>query len=173
MIIENFAPELLADEIKSILCGDNFAWFYNDFVASTEFMGAFQFTHTFMRNGQPTSDAIGLVKPLVYLAEIHTGKKIKSIDRIKANLRVPSNIPDSMEEIHQDMPSGNYMTLLYYVNDSDGDTEFYADDKKTLVESITPKANSAVWFDSKTWHKSSPPVTNKQRVVINFILEVE
>ena len=164
---------MLADEIKLILCGDNFAWFYNDFVANTGFMGAFQFTHTFMRNEQPTSDALSLVKPLVYLAEMHTGKKIKSIDRIKANLRVPSNIPDSMNEIHQDGSSGNFMTLLYYVNDSDGDTEFYADDKKTLVESVTPKANSAVWFDSKTWHKSSPPITSKTRVVINFILEVE
>jgi hypothetical protein len=164
---------MLADEIKSILCGDNFPWFYNNSVASELYTGSFQFTHTFMRNGQPTSDALSLVKPLVYLVELHTGKKIKGIDRIKANLRVPSNIPDSMEEIHQDKIQNNYMTLLYYVNDSDGDTEFYADDKKTLVSTNTPKANSAVWFDSKTWHKSSPPVTNKQRVVINFILEVE
>jgi hypothetical protein len=173
LIISNFAPEMLANEIKSILCGDNFAWFYNNGVASELYTGSFQFTHTFMRDGQQTSDALGLVKPLVYLVEMHTGQKIKGINRIKANLRVPSNIPDSMEELHQDMTSGNFMTLLYYVNDSDGDTEFYADDKKTLVESITPKANSAVWFDSKLWHKSSPPVTNKQRVVINFIVEVE
>ena len=173
MIIQNFAPEILANEIKSILCGDNFAWFYNNNVGNTLFIESFQFTHTFIRDGQQTSDAIGLVKPLVYLAEMHTGQKVKGINRIKANLRVASNIPDSMDEIHQDMPNGNYKTLLYYVNDSDGDTEFYADDKKTLVESVTPKANSAVWFDSKTWHKSSPPVTSKTRVVINFILEVE
>ena len=164
---------MLTNKIKSILCGDNFAWFYNNFVARPLSTGTFQFTHTFVRDKQPTSDTLGLVKPLIYLTEMHTGQKIIDIDRIKANLRVPSSIPDSIEELHQDMPNGNYKTLLYYVNDSDGDTEFYADDKKTLVESITPKANSAVWFDSKTWHKSSPPITNKQRVVINFILEVE
>lgn len=172
MIIKNFAPDMLASEIQSVLCGDNFGWFYNNFVASSGSTGSFQFTHTFMRAGQPTSDALGLVKPLVYLAEMHTGQKIKGIYRIKANLRVSSNIPDSMDEIHQDMPNGNYKTLLYYVNDSDGDTEFYADDKKTLVESITPKANSAVWFESDIWHKSSPPITSKTRIVINFVVEV-
>ena len=126
-----------------------------------------------MRDGQQKSDGLGLVKPLVYLVEMHTGQKIKGINRIKANLRVPSNIPDSMDEIHQDVTGGNFMSLLYYVNDADGDTEFYADDKKTLISTNTPKANSAVWFDSKTWHKSSPPITSKTRVVINFILEVE
>ena len=164
---------MLADEIKSVLCGDNFAWYYNPSIGYMKEEAGFQFTHTFWQREQQSSALLGLVKPLVYLAEMHTGKKIKGLYRVKANLRVPSNIPDSMEEIHQDHIQNNYMTLLYYVNDSDGDTEFYADDKKTLVESITPKTNSAVWFDSKTWHKSSPPVTNKQRVVINFILEVE
>jgi hypothetical protein len=45
-------------------------------------------------------------------------------------------------------------------------------DQPSIIDTVS-EANSAVWFDSKTWHKSSPPITNKQRVVINFILEVE
>lgn len=164
---------MLADEIKSVLCGDNFAWFYNPTVVYAIEKAGFQFTHSFFADNQQMSTLFEMVKPLIYIAEIRTGQKIKGIHRIKANLRVPSNIPDALAEIHQDKIHGNFMTLLYYVNDADGDTEFYADDKKTLVKTNTPVANSAVWFDSKLWHKSSPPVTSKTRVVINFILEVE
>jgi hypothetical protein len=174
LVIKNFAPKIFANEISTLLCGGYFAWFFNPFVAyeNTQETG-FQFTHTFMRDGIETSNALSLIKPLIYLIELKTGEKIKCINRIKANLRVPSSIPDSMDELHQDIDKKNFKSLLYYVNDSDGDTQFYANDKKTLTKSIAPESNTAVWFDSNLWHKSSPPNTSQNRIVINFIVEIE
>jgi hypothetical protein len=110
----------------------------------------------------------------LYVAELKLKEKIKGIVRIKANLNSQNSLTNPVDNIHQDIiADGNFMSLLYYVMDSDGDTLFFDDDKKTVVDRITPQENKAVWFDSKTWHCSSPPIENKRRVVINFILEVE
>jgi hypothetical protein len=66
-----------------------------------------------------------------------------------------------------------YVSLLYYVKDSDGDTVLYKDDKKTELMRVQPKANRAVIFDSRTWHTGELPVKNQTRIVINCILEVK
>lgn len=172
MIIKNFAPESLANEINTNLCGNNFPWFYNDFISHDGKNKEFQFTHTFYKDGDIQSSFFELIKPILYFAEFHTNEKIKSVLRIKANLRTTTNIPDSMEGLHQDHSNKNYKSLLYYVNDSDGATDFYLNDKKTINKSILPTANTAIWFDSNIWHKSNPPIINKNRIVINFIIEI-
>jgi hypothetical protein len=65
------------------------------------------------------------------------------------------------------------LVILYYVNDSDGDTYFFGKEKDSeLVQKITPKKNRAVIFDGSTWHASSLPSKN-HRIVINFNLEIE
>jgi hypothetical protein len=91
--------------------------------------------------------------------------KTKSILRIKANLmtKQDSNIEESK---HTDCEFENYKSLLFYLNDSDGDTLFL--DTKTKV---SPKENRAVLFDSKLNHTSTAPINHKRRVVLNFVVE--
>ena len=67
----------------------------------------------------------------------------------------------------------DFVSLIYYVKDSDGDTVLYKDDKKTEQMRIQPKANRAVIFDSRIWHTGELPVKNQTRIVINYIFEVK
>ena len=62
--------------------------------------------------------------------------------------------------------------MVYYVIDSDGDTILLDDDKRNIKASSSPIAGNLFVFDSRKWHRSTPPQINQRRVIINFILEV-
>ena len=72
--------------------------------------------------------------------------------------------------------SDEHKTMLYYVNDSDGDTIFYNENYKTIKNSksfsvdqkVNPVMGRAVLFDGLKFHSSSPPFLNDRRVVINI-----
>ena len=64
-----------------------------------------------------------------------------------------------------------FVSLIYYVNDSDGDTIFF--DEKGNKEYLTPKEGQLVWFPTYTLHGGTPPQKSKKRIIINFILEKE
>ena len=75
-----------------------------------------------------------------------------------------------------------HMVLIYYVNDSDGDTLFYEErhpgselvhgildnSKVTLSKRVTPKFNRYVIFDGLQFHSSSAPKETDYRFVINY-----
>ena len=86
--------------------------------------------------------------------------------RIKANLLQPH--PDAGEHHpwHYDTEKINCKSMIYYLNDSDGDTFI----GKTDTQRISPKANTAVIFPSNIWHASSSP-TKGRRMVINYVTQ--
>lgn len=166
IICDNFLPNLYKEELKKIILGDFFPWYFNDFIISgNDNNKLFQFTHTFFNDGKITSDYFKTIEPMLYFAEEKLNLKTKSILRIKANLltQQDSNIEESK---HVDCELENYKSLLFYVNDSDGDTLFL--DTQTKV---SPKENRAVLFDSKLNHTSTAPSIFKRRVVLNFVVE--
>ena len=65
-----------------------------------------------------------------------------------------------------------FCSLLYYVNDSDGDTKFF-DNDYNQIQSVTPKKGRSVFFNSNLLHAGSNPIKNDVRIVVNSILEVE
>jgi hypothetical protein len=87
---------------------------------------------------------------------------------------------------HVDFNTGQpYSTLVYYIDDSDGDTiifdkifnpteEIYnpvfADPLPELVR-ITPKKGSAIFFNGHRYHAGNYPITYSSRIVINFDFE--
>ncbi|MEI6531954.1 MAG: DUF6817 domain-containing protein [Chlamydiota bacterium] len=117
-----------------------------------------------------------MVEPIIYYLKKRTDIKIKNFVRIKANLipRIVQTEEWLENLIHQDMSGeGHFISLIYYIDDSDGETTIYQDDMKTAIEKITPTANKGTLIDSKTWHRSAVPFTHKRRMVINFVFEVE
>lgn len=124
------------------------------------------------------------LKAVVFTAREHIEKDICSVDRVKVNLLLQqSQTPEYHYTVsHVDKISNCYYSMLYYINDSDGDTfmfnEFQNVDRTlptelTLCQRISPKKNRAVIFESNRYHASSNPRKHATRFVINFVMKVE
>jgi hypothetical protein len=128
-----------------------------------------QFTSPLIIDGEPdhiNSKYIELVSPIV--SKIQTIVDFTRVDRLKLNLLLKHNImPDQYNTPHKD--PGKY-SFVYYINDSDGDTFFFTDDKK-IISRVTPKQNSGVLFDSNILHASSNPAVTSARFVLNFVFK--
>ena len=127
-----------------------------------------QFVHTFYEDEKQNSSHWS------YLEKIFKSNKhvpINNFFRVKANLNVQiiGATKDTHGALHQDHPESMFQSILYYVNDADGDTLLF-DNKKNVVEKVSPKKGRAIIFDSHTFHAASPPLNHKIRVVVNCIL---
>jgi hypothetical protein len=89
--------------------------------------------------------------------------------RIKCNLspRVESFRDTEYNIPHTDFKNLKSKTMLYYVNDSDGDT-FFFNNKGNIIERVSPKKGRAVLFDSNQLHAGSHPAKSEKRICINF-----
>jgi len=153
-IIDNFLDKDEFNNLNNIIMGDNFPWFYNDFITTSADPSDRQyFTHIVYREPGTTSEWFSLFKKV--LVKI----KCNSIMRIKANM----HLRESKERInisHFDYPFKHKGCLLY-INDNNGATYIGK-------EKIIPKANRALFFDPSQLHSSSPCTDKKRRVNINF-----
>jgi len=175
MIIEKLLPQELEDKVNKLIMGAGFPWYWNaeNIIPQTPDESIFQFTHVFYLRRKPWSPYYNLMAMIAGFFVEQTGLKIKRIVRIKANL-IP-NIAHTPEQLHNLEHSdvevdkeGNFVTFVYYVDDSDGDTVML--DGSNITSS--PIKGNIIWFNSKLRHRSTVPVKHKRRVVINFILEL-
>jgi hypothetical protein len=173
-IHDDFLPNQLAIDVREALLSDNFPWYFGDsIVFNYDCPTAFQFTHSFYtENSGWKSSCSPLIQSMLYVAQSKLNIPINNIIRIKANLLTLTGYPADPSNIHRDTDKENCRSLIYYVDDYDGNTLILDDKKENIIQQITPKKNSAIFFDSNTWHSSSPPMKNKRRVVINTILKV-
>jgi len=136
-----------------------------------------QFTHAVLDEGNIVSNLHGFIYPILYMFAEQAKIKINAITRIKINLLLRDktfkewnyNFP------HSDRGRGE-KAFVYYVNDSDGDTFLFEEfddfinipDNFTVVDRVTPKKGTGVFFDCMRFHASSNPVNMQHRYVINF-----
>jgi hypothetical protein len=171
----NFLPPSLEKDLRETLQSDDFPWYFNDSIAypNPNSITAFQFTHSFFLHGKGwESSWSAMPQALIYVAQAKLNFQLKEITRIKANLQPLAYWDSSPVNVHKDSLLPNSMSLLYYVDDSDGDTLIFDDTKENVIQRITPKRNSAIFFDSNIWHSSSPPKEHKRRIVINAVLQL-
>ena len=69
-------------------------------------------------------------------------------------------------EPHHDLNFFHY-AAIYYVNDTDGDTLFYDNDKKTIIKRISPKKGRMCFFRGDIYHGASS-TTQNERIIINY-----
>ena len=93
---------------------------------------------------------------------------INFIDIIAARLfiTVPHKTTLDHYAPHTDRPE-EHLGLIYYVNDSDGDTIFFAGDKE--LQRVSPKKGRIVIFDGNTLHAGGFP-TDNPRCIVNYNL---
>jgi hypothetical protein len=188
--IEKFIPDSYADIIEEIICkSPEFTWVYTPSTNNQKETAIMkkdaksydseQLVHALYLEGARRSQFFDVIFPFFYFMEEKTGIRLAAIERIKANMLLKADIPDDKYNTpHIDVPDPGFKSLLYYVKDSDGDTfifnETFRDKKElTLKKRVSPKKGKAVIFDSNTWHASSNPRVNQNRVVLNLIFQVK
>lgn len=161
---------------KIILGQDNdiiFPWYYVDNqVTKSKDEGYPGFVHVAKDLETESGLAPILIKVLVQILqkEKYAKDEILGVYVIRVNLLLPlRDIFNVEDEIHTDKPESHWQTILYYVNDSDGPTKFY-DDNKNVIKEVEPEQGKYVIFDSNTYHSASLPQETKKRATISFVL---
>lgn len=123
-------------------------------------------------NPNQNSEYIHLVTPLTYTIMQHYNSSIH-LFRVKAGM-VTNN--HGVAYPHVDF-SFDHKSLVYYINDSDGDTVFYNEwftghdsvpDRFTVQESVSPKMGRAVIFDGLQYHSTEYPSAHGYRAFLNI-----
>ena len=158
-VIDNFLPENDFIKLQSLILGEYFPWYYNDYVLTTpsNFTSLnYQFIHLFYKDG---------IKSPLYLSvePFITKLKVKDLFRIKANL----NLKTLNHEYggYHFYPYMKGKIAVYYINNNNGWTQFKNGDRVNSIQ------NRMVIFDPRLEHSSVTCTDKKRRLVINFNYE--
>jgi hypothetical protein len=171
-VVQGLLPNDYKLQVQEVLLGNSFPWNWNKGTVEPKDEKVFQLTHVFAFEDVIYSDYFNVVEPMFYYIKQSTGIEAKSSHRIKANL-LPRQVCDDQDIaklIHKDTGGDNHTSFIYYLHDVDGDIKTYDKDYK-VTDQYEPKENSLVWFKSNTLHGTRPPIQEKRRVCINFVLE--
>jgi hypothetical protein len=182
-VIENFAPATFADSLEN-LCKTEMPWYWSENTSganrslnsdNSESNFQFGFNHIAMFDTGYKSEFFDKIIPLVYFMEEKTGIAVKELYRIRLALN-PWTAVETKHHPHVD-DHRPHKVLLYYVNDSDGDTFMYNEmfeigkpkpENFTIRERISPQKNKAVVFDGHIFHSSSKPNNHASRFIVNI-----
>jgi hypothetical protein len=182
-VYDDVVSKELADKVEETLTSDMFPWFcmkksiYPEwyqakFDDSENYKDVRSLGHTFTVGEPPVINSAFIGIPLELLQQISNKLKIdnNNLLRIRANYMYPLSASETYlpASPHVD-GSYKHLVLLYYVNDSDGDTILYKDPPNILT-TISPKKGRFVIFDGSILHAASPPRFNDTRIVINYNL---
>ncbi len=189
-ILDNVVPLSLQEDIKNTVIDPNFYWYYYPFTTGGDVVrngklsylndsntvDRGQLTHLTYQHGNEYSKFTLLALPILHVCCAQAGIQYNSLIRIKFNLLTQTSgfTENNYNVPHFDYPEDDGKVLLYYINDSDGDTwvfnEFASETevKLTVNQRVSPKQGRAVFFEGNRYHASSNPINSQHRAVINF-----
>ena len=156
-----------------------FPWYYNKNTYSSSFEDIASqsgFTHLFIEDKRVNSDFWGQASGFVEMF----AKSINAVDWTP--LRVQANLVPQLKLTHDGVPHTDgqqnlikngyeWITGIVYLNESDGDTLFYHENK--IVYRHSPVVNRCLWFDGNVVHSGSVPQNTSRRLILNINLEVK
>jgi hypothetical protein len=165
-IIDDHLEKSIQNKIEDLLLkNDNMPYFYQDDTVdpcddaykNREIIRQPQYSHAFYKDEKINSPFYGTI--IQYFKVNLKPYKIKS-NILHINNKRGFHYP------HIDHPNG--ISMIYYVNETDGDTHFFNENLK-VIKKISPKKGRLLIFDSNILHSSSPPRKHDTRCVINFV----
>ena len=125
----------------------------------------------------PHDDTTNEIRSLLWFLEKETQMEVTYLYRAKSNLYLKNEAwKDKMHVPHTDNGRTDALSLIYYVNDSDGPTYFFntkITDKNPqdgkVIAKIHPKAGTGVVFESARFHAGTLPSEHPNRMVINIV----
>ena len=153
------------DYFESFLLSNLFPYYFrNNTTCETE-QDTCQLQHNFYYNGESNSEYFekffDRFKFFIEQYSLH-----KNLIRMKTNLLL-NNKAETFNSIHRDYHL-EHSNLIYYVNDSDGDTFLF--DENIIIKTVSPRKGRILLFDGKYEHASSNPIKSKYRSIININL---
>tara|TARA_R100000808_G_C2080651_1_gene104632 strand:+ start:46 stop:657 length:612 start_codon:yes stop_codon:yes gene_type:complete len=190
-VLDNIIPPPFADSIEHKLLSTKFPWYYvphhvvkeNDvrynYFSSDNLVESPGLIHDFVEDGSINSEHHELFYNLLWFVEREMNFQLSKLYRIRGrmSLRHPGNEHTyTGPHIDYGMPE-NYYSMIYYVNNSDGDTVIF--DKRyecdidgksppKILHRIKPKKGTFLLFDGKMYHSGNFPIKADVRVVINY-----
>jgi hypothetical protein len=188
IVVENFIPAFYQKSIAEKLSSHDFPWYYGDNTSGEPQIPVigtktpisdmqYGFFHMIFHNemGGPLSNNYMLMRPMISAIEEYLRQPIDVL-RIRAGMTVSEKSP-ALIHGHVDFYEP-HTTILYYVNDSDGDTVFYeeiydGEEKKNLnfMLSNPPKRGSIVIFNGLRYHSTTKPIVSPRRMTININID--
>lgn len=198
-VVDDFITPAFQNEIQKVI--ESLPWYWVETVAlfppdryrdaSAAFedprvSDAFAFTHVCYAEGRPQSQYYEFFRSILRFLEAKLGIEVAEIIRIRLRLtpQYPGHKEGMFNAPHVDIGTTNsFKTLVYYVNDSDGDTFIFnrrydssnppviLNKNEPDLQAIftnTPKKGSGVYFDGRYYHAGNSPINTKSRCVINF-----
>ncbi len=187
IVLDNFLPKSYEDEIEKHFSSVEFPWYYTSGVSYS-----WEENAKFIANDNNIKDVDGfvnrliientkisgygdLVKPLMYFVEDKFNMKVNHIIRARAVMIYKNPTFGEFYNVPHVDDMNEHMTLIYYVNDSDGDTVIFKErydkeidySKKTIERRVEPRKGRAVLFNGLRYHTGSVPKYNN-RMLINF-----
>lgn len=177
---DNILDAQFADEIEQLITGGEVPMFFNkatvlpnssDCHVDPKTKEYPQFTHVILRNGE-SSEYLDLGQKIVDAYVKKTGVKYASLDRVKINLLTQCNFSreDFYHTPHTDWDDPHYV-LIYYVNNSDGDTYIF-DKNHNIIQSVSPKKNRFLLFPGYYLHAGRNPIEAETRIIFNYNLKI-
>ena len=183
IIDDDFLPKEAVEEIHEVLLNSDAEWVLGKELLSKDYrfktnidpyVGS-QFNHLFFIDSKIFSPHWELGYNLISQFCMKHNISLMAVMRCKSNLTFPdSRVDQSKTETPHVDHNWNHFTLLYYINDADGETILYnekfdKDNEVVLTElaRVSPKAGRAVLFNGLLYHSPTVPSKN-YRAVINY-----
>jgi len=166
-----------ANFIEKFLISPDFPWHFqpksvsysSEYADDDRYREISFFSHVFHKNYKEQSGHCFLVTKTLERFTNVTGIQIGEIIRSQANLTHPINGLQLPSVPHIDDFVRNHNVLIYYANDSEGETIIY--ENGLVAARVPPKKNRFVIFDGSTFHSGMLPVNNATRLILNVNLE--
>jgi hypothetical protein len=188
IVVDNFLDESNFLTLKSFIESMDFPWFYiptvslppNAIITDPLAKETFGFNHTVYDHETDIKSFFFQSMPLILTTfEEKFEIKIKKLLRIRLGMKHPK-IGFSKENYN--LPHVDYFyphgTLIYYINDSDGDTFIFNEtfndargepENFSIQSRVTPKANRMLFLeDGLQYHTASNPIVSDRRIIINI-----
>lgn len=181
LILDDVIPEAYADAVENFIFKLNFPWWYQSdsaFGPNSSDIFFPSLNHCLVRHGETVNPSFEFLLPMLYYVSDRINLNFNAVISAKSCLQLPliMTSEDRSNNPHVDVEL-DHTVILYYVNDSDGETIIYdkiyeknvdfKKDQLSIRQRITPKKGRFLIFNGKYLHNSTTPKYGP-RCVLNF-----
>jgi hypothetical protein len=183
MILENIIDKQYQDNLENTMTSLSFPWFFNKWIDEYDLpfedhrvINSFQLSHVFYDSGA-SMPTYNMVQPLIKRITEKLNIRQYHLVRVKANLTTKHNFAMQKYQIPHVDTDPPCRSIIYYVNNSDGDTVVFNErvgtkfGRFTIKEESKPVKGSIFSFDGSHYHAGRFPTDNDTRIVINIVLK--